>query len=329
MTEQNEQIPVVSSSEEESDYDDSTDSSEREFIEQQQKMKKEQERVHLPRKSSTIKIEKKTQAVIVDDENIDHDEFDSDDEDMNCSNLSVYETVDRCEIAIAHTAGRRNYNEDRACVYSNIEGNDIFAVFDGHNGHEGATLCRNELKETYKKCEKDIIKTFENLHQQVIKVTGAGCTATVVIMKENEIEFANCGDSCAYILKKDGKLEKMTYDHKASDAEEEKMIVANGGCVMNIFGAKRVNGQIMVTRSIGDRSLHPPMSCIPHISVCKIEDVKSICIMSDGVTDVINDEGIKDIMLGGGSVVERVQLLRNKAYKGGSRDNICAIVIDV
>lgn len=65
------------------EYDDSTDSSEEEFIRQQQ----EKERVHLPRKSSTIWVKKGEEAELVDDKNIDRNEFDSDDEDLNCSNV--------------------------------------------------------------------------------------------------------------------------------------------------------------------------------------------------------------------------------------------------
>ena len=329
MSQEEKQTPVCSSSDESIDYDDSTDSSEREFIEQQEKARKEKEKVHLPRKSSTILMKKEEKEVrIVEDDNIDHDEFDSDDEDMNCSNLNVYEHLDRVDFCVTHTAGRRNYNEDRACVYHDEE-YDLFAVFDGHNGHEGATLCRNVLKETYLRCGKQLVETFASLHQQVIEKTGSGCTVTVVVIKKDEIEFANCGDSCAYIIKKDKSIKKMTYDHKASDPKEEEMIQKNGGCVMNIFGAKRVNGQIMVTRSLGDRSLHPPMSCEPFINSCKFDEIESICLMSDGVTDVLTEDEIRQIMLNYETVQEKSQQLRNQAYKGGSKDNICAIVIDL
>ena len=64
--------------------DDSTDSSEEEFIRQQ---KEKEFSVPLPRKSGTIEIMKNSTSVLVEDKNIIHDEFDSDDEDMNTSDV--------------------------------------------------------------------------------------------------------------------------------------------------------------------------------------------------------------------------------------------------
>ncbi|BFU20337.1 protein phosphatase domain containing protein [Entamoeba histolytica HM-1:IMSS-B] len=307
------------------DYDDSTDSSEEEFIRQQA----EKAKVHLPRKSSTILIEKGKTAQLLADNNIDHTEYDSDDEDLNCSDLSVYETSTQCTSAVAHTSGRRNYNEDRICVATNIEGADLFAVFDGHNGHEAATLCRNKLKQVYGSCHGNINDTFQSLNDIVSKETTAGCTATIVAVKQNSIEVGNCGDSPAYVIRKDKSIEKITYDHKATDPKEEEMIVKNGGVVMNLFGTKRVNGQIMVTRSIGDRSLHPPMTSIPTTKIISKEDIISICVMSDGVTDALTDLEIHDIMTNGQPIEIRAQTIRNQAYKEGSKDNICVVVVDL
>nr|BAN41267.1 protein phosphatase 2C, putative [Entamoeba invadens] len=307
------------------EYDDSTDSSEEEFIRQQQ----EKQRLHLPRKSSTILIEKTKPAVLVEDKDIDVTEFDSDDEDLNASHISVYETTEKYNVAISQTRGGRNYNEDRTCAKSIDPSNALFGVFDGHNGHEAATFCRDNIKQIYQDQSFDLTKTFETLHNEVAKTTGAGCTATVVAIKGDEAFFANVGDSPAFVIKSDNSIEKMSYSHKTNDPSEEKMIVENGGVILNLFNTKRVNGQIMVTRSIGDKALHPPLSSTPSLYSIPLNEIKSIVLMSDGVTDALTDLEIRDVLVAESSVVTKAQTIRNIAYKGGSKDNICVVVIEL
>ncbi|KAL7722508.1 Protein phosphatase 2C [Entamoeba marina] len=307
------------------DYDDSTDSSEEEFIRQQE----EQQRVHLPRKSSTILIEKGKSAVLVSDNNIDISEYDSDDEDGNVSDISRYESNNRFNVSVSQTCGRRNYNEDRVASCVTDDGVSLYAVFDGHNGAQAASICTDQLKLMYKRHNGSLVDVFSGLHELVAKQTPAGCTATVIAVKNDTIEVACCGDSPGYIVKKDSTIQKVTKDHKPTDPDEEAMIVKNGGMVLNLMGMKRVNGQIMVTRSIGDKSLHPPLTCVPDIQTIPLKDVMFICAMSDGVTDVLNEGDIVRILSSTESLVMKSQLLRNNAYKGGSRDNICVIVIEV
>ena len=265
------------------EYDDSTDSSEEEFMRQQL----EKQKVSLPRKSSTILVAKGTPAVLLEDTNVAKAGPDSDDEDMNATNIPRFQTSARFDVAIAQTAGRRSYNEDRVAVCTNTCGGDVYAVFDGHNGHEAATVCTEVLEATLAATKADPAALFAELHAQVVARTNAGCTATVALLREHDMTVACCGDSPAFVLKKDLSLIKVTTDHKASDPEEEKMIVANGGIVLSLCGMKRVNGQIIITRSIGDKNLHPPMTCVPSVQTLPLDDIKCVVLVSDGVTDVL------------------------------------------
>ena len=93
----------------------------------------------------------------------------------------------------------------------------------------------------------------------------SGSCAIICIITDNKVYVANVGDSRA-IIQKGQKIEAMSRDHKPSDKDEQKRIMAAGGSVYqnanvvvtNSFGAKIepphrvVPGRLSVSRSFGD-----------------------------------------------------------------------------
>eukprot|EP01015_Nassula_variabilis_P015354 TRINITY_DN228_c0_g1_i2.p1 TRINITY_DN228_c0_g1~~TRINITY_DN228_c0_g1_i2.p1 ORF type:complete len:383 (+),score=45.55 TRINITY_DN228_c0_g1_i2:101-1249(+) len=76
-----------------------------------------------------------------------------------------------------------------------------------------------------------------------------GCTANVVLLDNvtQELIIANAGDAKC-VLMRQGHVKELTIDHKPEDVNEKLRIEKAGG---QIFGG-RVNGNINVSRSIGD-----------------------------------------------------------------------------
>lgn len=64
----------------------------------------------------------------------------------------------------------------------------------------------------------------------------------------NDLWCANAGDSRAIIVRKDGSIVPLSYDHKPDDKREKERIQKAGMTVTN----GRINGDIAVSRSIGD-----------------------------------------------------------------------------
>ncbi|OMJ29286.1 putative protein phosphatase 2C [Smittium culicis] len=127
----------------------------------------------------------------------------------------------------------------------------FFAVFDGHGGSNAAIFAGKFLhkhifdSEHFAKGEYDLAikEGFMSADSELRKISTksgdpSGCTSVVVLITpEGQIYCGNAGDSRS-ILSCSGEAVELSFDHKPSNAEEYKRIVAGGGFVE--FG--RVNG---------------------------------------------------------------------------------------
>ena len=129
-----------------------------------------------------------------------------------------------------------------------------------------------------------------------------GCTACIVFLAENEIYFANAGDSYAFAFDKNKKKIINTTIHKPTDENEKKRIELAGYAVKD----ERVNEILNLSRAIGDLEykqnewLKPEdqaISANPEISSVNIKDVDYVVLCCDGVKDVVSDEDLIDFCL--------------------------------
>jgi serine/threonine protein phosphatase PrpC len=198
-----------------------------------------------------------------------------------------------------------------------------------------------------------------------------GTTAVVVHIGEKMYTSANVGDSRA-ILCRGSEAVNLTTDHKPDGLEERARVEKLGGVVkwhgylgpdrlpVQGMGAYRINGNLAVSRAIGDSLERPFVSSQPDI--CEFErsdDDRFILVASDGLWDVISSQEavdfIKQIMAGnvrgGGSrgaptaasntmkergvlraIIETrrekmAHYLVEEALRRGSSDNITALVV--
>ena len=79
----------------------------------------------------------------------------------------------------------------------------------------------------------------------------AGCTAVVGLIRDNKIYVANAGDSRA-VLCRGGLAVALSDDHKPAQEREKSRIEAAGGFIADIGGVCRVNGNLNLSRAIGD-----------------------------------------------------------------------------
>ncbi|XP_049363510.1 probable protein phosphatase 2C 75 [Solanum verrucosum] len=120
-------------------------------------------------------------------------------------------------------------------------------------------------------------------------LTPTGSTAVVVVLTDETIIVANCGDSRA-VLSRSGSAIPLSYDHKPDKREERARIEACGGRVVFTDGA-RVEGVLSMSRAIGDNNLKPYMTSEPEMTFTKREaDDECLILASDGLWDVISSD---------------------------------------
>lgn len=271
------------------------------------------------------------------------------------------ETLSGIKIGACGIRGRRSSMEDQHVVVNLDDDHTLLGVFDGHGGPETSTwLHRNFVThfvattkwQEYKVSgEVSLLagafeNTFVNL-DNLLRLSGedarSGSCANVCLVTPGHFVCANLGDSRCILGSNDGCAEvALSVDHKPECEEEERRIVAAGGVVSFVKGdVYRVNGQIAVSRSIGDfimkdqDHLSPAeqfLSCIPHVIIQpRSADHDLLILACDGMWDVLSNdmalERARDgFQFGETSLLRIAEELLDFSYEEGSGDNVSVIV---
>ena len=181
----------------------------------------------------------------------------------------------------------------------------------------------------------------------------AGCTAVAALLRGKELVVAWAGDSRG-VLSRKGKAVALSTDHKPNQEKERSRIMQAGGFVKNMGGHYRVNGNLNLSRAIGDlkykanKSIAPEAQIItadPDITQTVIEpDDEFMVLACDGIWDVMSNQEVVDFVrprlrMHAGPMDQRSlarlasQLLDNclatdpKITRGIGGDNMTAIIV--
>jgi len=230
--------------------------------------------------------------------------------------------------------------------FGGVSHQGFFCIYDGHGGKEAAVFASNTLHNILleelknlpegaildKEKVESLFKTVYNKTDEAMKETVPshhGCTAvTVFITGEGEnrrLIVANAGDARA-VLCREGKAVRLTYDHKPTDESEVTRVTGLGGFIMN----DRLNGQIAITRALGDHLMKEYVISDPYVSMTPVtENDKFVIVACDGLWDVIEDQQAIDFCLENSN--DDATLLSKKllikALKDGSTDNLSVMVL--
>lgn len=234
----------------------------------------------------------------------------------------------QCSIASVHASrGPRSYMEDEHYV---AESGNFFAVFDGHGGGGVSEYLSKHFWDTVMKKVraqpsflgmgdfhgKDLPKAFreacasaQKIISGISKYDHVGSTAICVLLDANCIWSINVGDSRA-VLSRAGRAVDLSTDHKPNTKAEQERIEKAGGKVSWFgwedeegepvagMGAWRVNGNLGVSRSFGDRLEFPYVIAEPEVEMIErnwMED-QFIILASDGLWDVFDSQEAVDFV---------------------------------
>jgi len=240
------------------------------------------------------------------------------------------------KVCVQNDIGKRPTNEDthifQTLKIKSMGGKVILAgVFDGHAGNEVSKILEEELGAflelelrrlksnlpwmVSKRLTESIVKFDENLR---LRNLPSGSTLAIVLISSEHVYIVNLGDSRTVVFTPEGKILFETKDHKPDNPEEVKRIVNAGGKIVSIFGVKRVNGYLSLSRAMGDfRDEDKPLGKL--YSISNIPDVKyfdrnrpmNILLACDGIWDVMSSkEAVSYISRGCNQIIKRALELR-------------------
>jgi len=140
---------------------------------------------------------------------------------------------------------------------------------------------------------------------QAVNPDNVGCTACVVCMTDQRIICANAGDSRA-VLCRSGRAVALSEDHKPNDDIERNRIQAAGGYVERCEPCWRVNGNLNLSRALGDLEYKKNTKLKPEEQIiCSTPDIhveercaedEFVVICCDGVWDRKTNQEVVDFV---------------------------------
>lgn len=232
-------------------------------------------------------------------------------------------------VAKSHCGMVRELNEDNFAVKKTDEF-DLIIVADGMGGHQAGEVASetavNKIAEYITEhgntesipqlLEEAMLFANETIYQRAKQdpnCASMGTTAVLCYIKGNDVYFANVGDSRAYLLGLSG-MEQVTEDHSLV------MELLRQGEITR-EEAEHHPQKNVITRALGtERTVETD------VFHCELEPEDMILLCSDGLTGMLSDTEIAEIMWSEGSAEEHLEQLISIANQRGGYDNITIVV---
>ena len=223
----------------------------------------------------------------------------------------------------------RSSNQD-----SGYAGVNLFFVADGMGGHAGGDIASaiasqhislaDELLATSAEAEQKLIDYIYQAKQKIdasVKqhpaITGMGTTLSAMMVTGTKVTIAHIGDSRIY-LARDGVVKQITTDHTFVQrlvdtgriSEEEALVHPRRSVLMRVLGDIEQFPEVDIDTyetKPGDRW----MAC------------------SDGLSGVVPDQLMKNILLSNVDIKDAGELLVGEALEFGAPDNVTVVLVDV
>lgn len=237
------------------------------------------------------------------------------------------------EISILTDVGqRRTNNQDYANQYINKAGKSMIFLADGMGGHRagniasemavtdlGAAWVATEIS-TINEVREWFAENLEKENQQIHRIgqdeehKGMGTTLEAVAIIDDQVLFAHVGDSRIGLVR-NGEYHQLTSDHSLVNA------LLKAGQITEEEAAHHPQRNI-ITQSIGQKD-----ELQPDFGMVTVEAGDFIVINSDGLTNMISGDEIRDIVVSDLSVEEKAKTLVRFANNAGGLDNITVVLI--
>ncbi len=145
---------------------------------------------------------------------------------------------------------------------------------------------------------------------------GLRTTLTAVYSAGRDLFLVHVGHSRAYLLR-GRQLTRLTRDHTLADEP-----AAGAGPLVDIAASARDLHHIL-TETIGSTDLSGPMIDIDR---CRLEDRDLVLLCTNGLTDMVGEEQIVDVLRSDRTCAEQCAALVSLAVEAGGEDDVTVLV---
>lgn len=240
------------------------------------------------------------------------------------------------EIGVKTSKGRiRETNQDYYYISTNLE-YPLFIIADGMGGHKAGEVASKMAVEIISSSLESDIKNLDLEDEYIVnsiknsiwraneeiykksqereECSGMGTTVTLAWDVNGKIYIGHVGDSRAYLLRSN-ELYQITEDH--SLVEE---LIRNGS--ISREEARHHPQKNVITRAVGT-------SKEIHVDIIVKEKLKGdiLLLCTDGLTNMLNDEEIKELLLVNDDIQKACEYLVDRSNDKGGFDNISVVAI--
>ncbi len=234
---------------------------------------------------------------------------------------------------LTDTGKKRNMNQDFVYASEQRIGAipNLFIVADGMGGHNAGDLASRLAVETMvdhigssgsKRTLMILSEAVDAANRSVYQrsltdkaLTGMGTTVVACCAEGESLYVVNVGDSRLYIIRDD--IYQITSDHSLV----EEMVRAGQ---ITAEEAKVHPDRNVITRAVGMKDQSKP-----DLLDVGIRQGDRILLCSDGLSNMVSDRQIYDIIMESASIGEAAVKLKDTANDNGGSDNISVILIEV
>lgn len=233
--------------------------------------------------------------------------------------------------SITDTGVKREMNQDYYFASETPVGNlpNLCIVADGMGGHKAgdyasrhtiervvASVLRSEEEEPVKILKDAISKANEILMAESKEddtKTGMGTTLVIGTVIGNKLIVANVGDSRLYVL--NDTIRQITRDHSLVDE------------MVRLGEIDKAAARVHPDKNIITRAIGASNQVEADFFEVELSENDKVLMCTDGLTNMIEDEEILDIIRRSSSLEEAATALVSVANANGGKDNITVMII--
>jgi protein phosphatase len=240
------------------------------------------------------------------------------------------------ELSAAVDPGRaRSNNEDSVALDNEVA---LAVLADGMGGYNAGEVASNmatsfirtelgrwlreaqahasdtEIRRAMDICVDNANRAIFNAANSNPQYAGMGTTLVVAVFRENRLLVGHVGDSRAYRMR-GGRLQQITRDHSLLQEQ------IDAGLITPEQAAFSANKNL-VTRAVG---VEDTVLLETHQHEVQPGDIYLMC--SDGLSDMLDDASIGQLLLAHDSLTGACQALIDAANDAGGKDNISVVLV--